>query len=327
MLQVREKIKTIDTHTMGEATRIVVEGFPEIKGNTMLEKKIYVSKHYDHIRKLLMNEPRGHKDMFGAIITEQCNPNCDIGVLFMDGGSYLNMCIHGTIGTVTMCVSKGYIEKKEEILIDAPVGIIRCKMTYSENGCVESVTVTNVPSFVLYENIELDITQVGKVSAQIAFGGSFFGIIAAEELGLNIDLTEKEKIVSIALEAREKMNRHFSIKHPIIENINTVDLIEISKKVTNNHYRNVVVFGDGQIDRSPCGTGTCAKMATLQLLEGEEVINESIIGSQFIGKVERNVELENYNAIIPSITGRAWITGEHTFILEQTDIFPLGFKI
>lgn len=327
MLQYKEKIKTIDTHTMGEATRIVVGGFPKIIGSTMLEKKLYVSEHYDYVRKLLMNEPRGHRDMFGAIITEPCNDNCDIGVLFMDSGSYLNMCVHGTIGTVTMCVSKGYIEKKENILIDAPVGIIQCKVEYSESGEIQNVTITNVPSFVLYDKVNIHLTQVGNVSAKVAFGGSFFGILSAEELGLNLEITEKAKIVSIALEAREKLNTLLKIKHPTIEGINTVDLIEISKKISDTHYKNVVVFGDGQIDRSPCGTGTCAKMATLPLEPGEEIINESIIGSKFIGKVVEKTKVGDYDAIIPSITGRAWITGEHTFILEESDIFPLGFKI
>ena len=319
-------LETIDTHTMGEATRIVVNGFPDIVGETMMEKKEYVKENYDHLRKLLMNEPRGHKDMFGSILTEPCNEKCDIGIIFMDSGSYLNMCGHGTIGTVTMCLTKGIIHKKELISVDTPSGIIECR-AYFKGDQVESIEFTNVPAFILHKGLSIKLNDIGDVSVDIAFGGSFFGIINSSDIGVNIDLSDKQRILELATEARDYINEHIHIEHPTIPNIRTVDLIEITNKISDNHYKNVVVFGDGQIDRSPCGTGTCAKMAALELEPGASIIQESIIGSTFEGKVLGKTKIAEIDAIIPAIKGSAWITGEHRFILQEADIYAEGFAI
>ena len=319
-------LETIDTHTMGEATRIVINGFPEIVGETMMEKKEYVKENYDHLRKLLMNEPRGHKDMFGSILTEPCNEKCDIGIIFMDSGSYLNMCGHGTIGTVTMCLTKGIIPKKELIYVDTPSGIIECR-AYFKGEQVESIEFTNVPAFILHKGLSIKLNDIGNVSVDIAFGGSFFGIINSSDIGVNIDLSDKQRIIELATEARDYINEHIHIEHPTIPNIRTVDLIEITNKISDNHYKNVVVFGDGQIDRSPCGTGTCAKMAALELEPGASIIQESIIGSTFEGKVLGKTKIAEIDAIIPAIKGSAWITGEHRFILQEADIYAEGFAI
>ena len=319
-------LETIDTHTMGEATRIVINGFPDIVGETMMEKKEYVKENYDHLRKLLMNEPRGHKDMFGSILTEPCNEKCDIGIIFMDSGSYLNMCGHGTIGTVTMCLTKGIIPKKELIYVDTPSGVIECR-AYFKGDQVESIEFTNVPAFILHKGLSIKLNDIGDVSVDIAFGGSFFGIINASDIGVNIDLSDKQRILELATEARDYINEHIHIEHPTIPNIRTVDLIEITNKISDNHYKNVVVFGDGQIDRSPCGTGTCAKMAALELEPGASIIQESIIGSTFEGKVLGKTKIAEIDAIIPAIKGSAWITGEHRFILQEADIYAEGFAI
>lgn len=319
-------IETIDTHTMGEATRTVISGFPEILGETMMEKKEFVRENYDHLRKLLMNEPRGHKDMFGSILTAPTNSKCDIGIIFMDSGSYLNMCGHGTIGTLTMCLTKGIIPKKELIYIDTPSGIIECR-AFFKGDSVESIEFTNVPAFILHKDVEITLKDFGKIPVDIAFGGSFFGIINSELLGLEIDLVNKQQILDLATEARNYINNNMEIQHPTMSSINTVDLIEISNKLGSNHYKNVVVFGNGQIDRSPCGTGTCAKMAALNLKPGDSIIQESIIGSTFEGKVISRTEVGGYDAIIPVIKGSAWITGEHKFILQESDIYAEGFSI
>lgn len=326
MVKVIFSIETIDTHTMGEATRTVISGFPEILGETMMEKKEFVRENYDHLRKLLMNEPRGHKDMFGSILTSPTNPKCDIGIIFMDSGSYLNMCGHGTIGTLTMCLTKGIIPKKELIYIDTPSGIIECRAFFNGDS-VESIEFTNVPAFILHKEIEITLKDFGKVPVDIAFGGSFFGIINSELLSLEIDLVNKQQILDIATEARNYINNNIEIQHPTMPSINTVDLIEISNKLGDHHYKNVVVFGDGQIDRSPCGTGTCAKMAALNLKPGDSIIQESIIGSTFEGKVISKTEVGGYDAIIPAIKGSAWITGEHKFVLHESDIYAEGFSI
>ncbi|MBM7608789.1 proline racemase [Lysinibacillus composti] len=320
------EIKTIDTHTVGEVTRIVVDGFPEITGNTMMEKKSFIMENYDHIRKLLMNEPRGHKDMFGAIIVKPANKQCDIGVIFMDSGSYLNMCGHGTIGTVTMCLNRGLIERKDRVLVDTPSGIIECFVHY--NGeYVESVEFKNVPAFVLHKDLHLEVDGLGPIQLDIAFGGSFFAIVNSNELNIKIDLNNKQEIIKYASLIRKYINTNIEIKHPFIEEIKSVDLVEISEKIADNHFKNVVVFGNEQIDRSPCGTGTCAKMATLSLDEGETIIQESIIGSKFIGKILDKTNVGDYEAIIPTIQGSAWIIGEHKFMLHSSDIYPEGFVV
>lgn len=320
------EIKTIDTHTVGEATRIVVKGFPEIVGETMMGKKNFVKENYDHLRMLLMNEPRGHKDMFGSILVEPVNQQCDIGVIFMDSGDYLNMCGHGTIGTVTMCINTGLIEKKDKVLVDTPSGIVECSIYYDRDE-VESVEFKNVPAFVLHKDLKIELDKLGTIQLDIAFGGSFFAIINASELKVEIDLQNKQEILKYSKIIRDYVNENVSIKHPLIEGITSVDLVEISEKLTNNHYKNVVVFGNEQIDRSPCGTGTCAKMATLSLNEGDTIIQESIIGSQFTGRILGRTNVGDFEAIIPSIRGAAWITGEHKFVLQNKDIYPEGFVV
>lgn len=320
------EIQTIDTHTVGEATRIVVDGFPEIVGETMMEKKNYVSKNYDYLRKFLMNEPRGHKDMFGAILTEPSNKECDLGVIFMDSGSYLNMCGHGTIGVVTMSINKGFIPKKERVFIDAPSGIIECHVYY-DNDLVESVELINVPSFTVHKDLKIEVHELGKISVDIAFGGSFFVIVDKAELGIDIELNNISKLINASEKIKNYINEKIKVEHPYLKEINTVDLVEISEKLSYNHYKNVVIFGNNQVDRSPCGTGTCAKIATLGLSPGSEIIQESIIGSKFLGKVLDTVEIGEYEGIIPSVRGSAWITGEHKFLLQNCDIYSEGFAL
>ncbi|HJB78072.1 MAG TPA: proline racemase family protein [Candidatus Nosocomiicoccus stercorigallinarum] len=320
------EIQTIDTHTVGEATRIVVDGFPEIVGETMMEKKNYVSKNYDYLRKFLMNEPRGHKDMFGAILTEPSNKECDLGVIFMDSGSYLNMCGHGTIGVVTMSINKGFIPKKERVFIDSPSGIIECYVYY-DNDLVESVELINVPSFTVHKDLKIEVHELGKISVDIAFGGSFFVIVDKAELGIDIELNNISKLINASEKIKNYINEKIKVEHPYLKEINTVDLVEISEKLSYNHYKNVVIFGNNQVDRSPCGTGTCAKIATLGLSPGSEIIQESIIGSKFLGKVLDTVEIGEYEGIIPSVRGSAWITGEHKFLLQNCDIYSEGFAL
>lgn len=326
MSSYKYEIKTIDTHTVGEATRIVVDGFPKIFGETMMEKKNFVKENYDHLRMLLMNEPRGHKDMFGSILVEPINPLCDLGVIFMDSGDYLNMCGHGTIGTVTMCINTGLIEKKDKVLVDTPSGIVECSIYYNGDE-VEAVEFKNVPAFVLHKDLKIELNGLGIVKVDIAFGGSFFAIVNASELKIVVDLQNKQEILKYSKDIRDYVNANIDIQHPLIEGIKSVDLVEISEKITNSHYKNVVVFGNDQIDRSPCGTGTCAKMATLTLDEGDIIIQESIIGSQFTGRILGKTNVGDYEAIIPAIRGAAWITGEHKFILQNKDIYPQGFVV
>ena len=326
MVIVENAIRTIDAHTMGEAARIVVDGIPEIYGTSMMEKKNYMQTKMDDIRKLLMHEPRGHLNMFGAILTEPCNPACQLGVLFMDSGGYLNMCGHGTIAAVTIAINQGLIAQQDKVLLDTPSGVVECHVTY-ENGKVKEVSFINVPAFLLQKNVSVLVEGIGQVHMDIAFGGSFFAIVDAHQLHLTLDIDEQDQIAALGIAIRKAANEQLTVEHPEIPAINTIDLVEFSLEVGKNHYKNTVVFGDGQIDRSPCGTGTCAKLATLTLAEGEEIIQESIIGSRFIGTVVKHTTVQDLQAIIPKITGSAWMTGVHQFSLEATDPYAEGFLL
>ena len=275
-------IQAIDSHTAGEATRIVVGGIPNIKGNTMPEKKQYLEDHLDHIRTAIMLEPRGHNDMFGSVMTQPCDPDADFGIIFMDGGGYLNMCGHGSIGAMTVAVETGVVPMEEpvtKVVMEAPAGIIKGDVKV-ENGKVQSVSIFNVPAFLYKKDQEVELPGVGKVKFDISFGGSFFAIVHASQLGLKIEPKNAAKLTDMAMELRDIINREIEIQHPTLEHIKTVDLVEIWDEPTNEKatYKNVVIFGQGQVDRSPCGTGTSAKLATLhargELKEGEKFVYE-----------------------------------------------------
>ncbi|MCY8055947.1 proline racemase family protein [Bacillus inaquosorum] len=319
-------IETIDAHTMGEAARIVVGGIPKIQGKSMMEKKHFMIARMDHIRKLLMHEPRGHLNMFGAILTEPCHSKCDLGVLFMDSGSYLNMCGHGTIASITIAINNGLIDRKDKVLLDTPSGIVECHVVY-EKEKVKEVSFINVPAFLLEKDINVYVENIGYLTIDVAFGGSFFAIVDAEQLSLELNIEEQDKIATLGMAIRRAANEQLNIRHPDIPEINKIDLVEFSLELGKNHYKNAVVFGDGQIDRSPCGTGTCAKLSTLELKPGEYIIQESIIGSKFKGTVIDYTKVGDFRAIIPKITGAAWMTGIHKFSLEATDPYKEGFLL
>ena len=326
MVIVDNFIQTIDAHTMGEAARIVIDGIPEINGDTMMQKKHYMQSEMDTIRKLLMHEPKGHLNMFGAILTQPCNSECDLGVLFMDSGGYLNMCGHGTIAAVTVAINQGLIEKKDNVLLDTPSGIVECHIVY-DNGRVKEVSFINVPAFLLKKNVSVLVENVGYINMDIAFGGSFFAIVDAKQFNFELTIDEQDQIAALGMAIRKAANEQLVIAHPEIPEINTIDLVEFSLEVEKNHYKNTVVFGDGQIDRSPCGTGTCAKLATLDLKIGEQIIQESIIGSKFKGTIVDHTEVQDFKAIVPKITGSAWMTGIHKFSLDATDPYIEGFLL
>lgn len=326
-MEILEKyIQTIDAHTMGEAARIVVDGIPKIQAHSMMEKKLYMQSEMDDVRKLLMHEPRGHLNMFGAILTEPCSPECDLGVLFMDSGGYLNMCGHGTIATVTVAINNGLIPKKDKVLLDTPSGLVECHVVF-KNEKVKEVSFINVPAFLFKKNSTVLVENIGYVNMDIAFGGSFFAIVDAKQFNLKLNIEEQDKIAELGMAIRKAANEQLAVSHPKIPEINTIDLVEFSLELGRHYYRNAVVFGNGQIDRSPCGTGTCAKLSTLNLKLGEQIIQESIIGSTFKGSVVDYIRVQNYEAIIPRITGSAWITGIHKFSLDETDPYKEGFLL
>lgn len=299
----------------------------------MPEKKQYLEDHLDHIRTAIMLEPRGHNDMFGSVMTQPCDPDADFGIIFMDGGGYLNMCGHGSIGAMTVAVETGVVPMEEpvtKVVMEAPAGIIKGDVKV-ENGKVQSVSIFNVPAFLYKKDQEVELPGVGKVKFDISFGGSFFAIVHASQLGLKIEPKNAAKLTDLAMELRDIINRDIEIQHPTLEHIKTVDLVEIWDEPTNEKatYKNVVIFGQGQVDRSPCGTGTSAKLATLhargELKEGEKFVYESILGTLFEGEIVGTTKVGEFDAVLPKITGSAYMTGFNNFLIDEDDPVKYGF--
>lgn len=333
--QYESSFVAVDTHTLGEFTRIIMSGFPKLEGNTMIEKKNFLAKHYDHLRKSLMFEPRGHHDMFGALVTDPVNPEADFGVIFMDTGEYLNMCGHGTIGTVTAVIESGLIQAKEpftEVVLEAPAGLIRTKAEV-KNGKVVSVTLTNVPAFLYKQGLKTVVD--GKViTYDISFGGSFFAIIDAEQPSIATHVEPKTIpfFQDLGMKVLEAVNREVKVQHPTLD-ITSVDLAEFYCHTDSEgcDRRNVVIFGDHMADRSPCGTGTSAKLATLhakgEIEVGTPFVYESFIGSKFKGVILKETKIGDYNAVIPQITGSAYVTGLATYVIDGDDPLKYGFQV
>jgi len=208
-------IHAIDSHTMGEPTRIITGGIPNIKGNTMAEKKTYLEENLDHLRTATMLEPRGHNDMFGSIITQPTNDEADFGIIFMDGGGYLNMCGHGSIGAVTVAIETGMVDKQEpttNVVMDTPAGIVRATAKV-ENDRVKEVSIVNVPAFLYKRDVQIEMPEIGTVTFDISFGGSFFAIVNAKQLGLKVEPKNTQKITEIALKMRDIINETIEIQH------------------------------------------------------------------------------------------------------------------
>ena len=336
-MKIKKSIHAIDSHTMGEPTRIVTSGMPKIHGKTMAEKKEYLEKNLDYIRTAIMNEPRGHNDMFGSVLMEPVSEKADFGIVFMDGGGYLNMCGHGSIGAASAIVETGMVDVTEpitKIVLESPAGLIKADVRV-EDDIVKDATITNVPSFLFKRDFTVNVPDVGEVTLDIAFGGSFFAIVDVEQPSLKLDICPEnaQQIKEIGIKIRDEVNKSIIVSHPYLDHIKTVDLVEFYGPAKNSQasLQNVVVFGSGQVDRSPCGTGTSAKLATLvakgRLKFNEDFVYESITGTMFKGKAVEPVKIGEYDGIIPQITGRAYVTGFNHFIINDEDPLKYGFKL
>ena len=324
----------VDSHTMGEPTRIILKGFPRLTGRTMMERKQYLARNFDHFRTALMLEPRGHKDMFGALITDPATPGADLGVIFMENSGYLNMCGHGSIGTATVAVETGLVPVEEPftyLTLDAPAGLVRARV-WVEKGRAREVSLVNVPAFVYREELTVPVPGFGEIPCDIAFGGSFFALVDAAKVGLNVCGGHLAALTELGMGLMEAINRTVSVRHPELD-IRGVDLVEFFSPADDDraNLKNVVVFGDRQIDRSPCGTGTSAKLACLYhkglLKMGEPFVYESITGTLFRGVVAGETRVGDYPAVIPEITGSAYITGVNQLILNSDDPEKYGFLV
>lgn len=325
---------TIDTHTGGNPTRTVISGLPKLKGETMSEKMLYMEENFDHYRKFLMNEPRGHGVMSGALIVDACHPEADVGVIYIETGGYLPMCGHDTIGCCTALIEAGLvdvIEPKTTLKLDTPAGLIHVDIKV-ENGKAKEVTFANAPSFLL-KTVQVEMPELGVFNCDIAYGGNFYGIISAEDVNLNLVPRHSTEIINLGIEIRNKINREHEIIHPEYPFINGLTHIEFYTAPTHEtaDAKNTVVVPPGGIDRSPCGTGTSAKLATMftkdEIGIDEPFVYESIVGSLFTGRVLSAGNIGNLVSIIPEVSGSAFIMGMHKFFYNERDPLKEGFLL
>ena len=338
MIKFERIIDCIDAHTAGEPLRIIKSGVPPIKGNTMLEKRKYFKKNYDNIRKLLMLEPRGHSGMYGCIITSSVTKDGDIGVLFTHNDGLSTMCGHGIIAVTKVAIETGILEIEnssyKKVKIDTPAGRV-VAIAELENGFVKNVKFNNVPSFVYKEDLELNMDDYGKVTINIVFGGAFYVFVSASEFNLKVEPKFLSKLVEIGMKLKYKVMDIIKVEHPIEKDLNgiygtifTEPLINKRNKIIS---KNVCVFADGQVDRSPTGTGTGARVALLNkkgfMDKKHELINKSIIDTIFTGRIVEFNKIQKFNSIIPQIEGNANIIGFNKIVLEPDDPLSNGFRI
>lgn len=322
----------VDSHTEGMPTRVITGGVGEIPGATMNDKRLYFMEHLDDIRLFLMNEPRGHPAMSGAILQPSTRADADWGVVYIEVSGCLPMCGHGTIGVATVLVETGMVEVHEPITtirLDTPAGLVIATVAVTD-GHADSVTIENVPSYVERLDATIDVPGYGPVSYSIAFGGNFYAMVELEPLGLDFDRANQQAIITAGLAIMEAINAETPPVHPEIEGVNHCHHVEfIAAGSTAEYSRHAMAIYPGWFDRSPCGTGTSARMAELwgrgELGLNEDFVNESFIGSTFTGRLIRETEVAGIPAVIPTITGRAWVTGIGQYLLDPSDPFPTGF--
>lgn len=324
----------IDGYTAGNPVRLIKAPKPALKGNSMFERRAYFQKHYDWIRKGLVFEPRGHDLMSGGFYYAPINPENDVAVLFIETSGCLPMCGHGLIGIVTILLEKNLIRPKKLRLlkVETPAGLVKAYYETKEDKVV-SVKFTNVPSFLYLEGIKVNIAKLGQLTVDVAFGGNFYAIVDRQENYTDISDYNVSELIEMGRELRSKVNESQQIRHPLNRNIDGCShvLWTGTRTVLEAHARNAVLYGEKSIDRSPCGTGTCARMAQLyakgKLTLNSPFVHESIIGSTFTGTILEETMIKQYRAIVPSIQGSATITGYNKIILDPEDPYVEGFQV
>ena len=317
-------LAAVDSHTEGMPTRVVTGGVGTIPGATMLERKLHFERELDDLRLLLMREPRGHSAMSGAILQPPTREDADWGVLFIEVSGCLPMCGHGTIGVATVLVETGMVEVTEPetvVRLDTPAGLIVVRVAV-EGGRARSVTLRNVPSFLLERDRDLG----GGLRGDIAFGGNFYALVPAADAGVEVDAARADELIARGLEIMAAVNAGGAPAHP-----NDPRIAGCRHVVFHDGNRNATAIHPGWLDRSPCGTGTSARMAALhargELAIGEAFVNESVIGTRFTGRLVEETRVGSFAAVIPEITGRAWVTGMGQYLLDAEDPFPAGFAL
>ncbi|MDX1554468.1 MAG: 4-hydroxyproline epimerase [Xanthomonadales bacterium] len=326
----------IDAHTCGNPVRLIYKGAPQLEGASMLDKRAHFLAEYDWIRTGLMYEPRGHDMMSGAILYPPTRDDCDAALLFIETSGCLPMCGHGTIGTVTIAIEHGLLGPREPGVarLETPAGLVTAHFQ-EEHGKVRSVRIANVPSFLHSEGLEVDCPELGgALKVDVAYGGNFYAIVEPQDHYGDLAELRASDIVRISPLLRERLNEKYEFVHPELEQVAGLTHIMWTgtPRVDGSHARNAVFYGESAIDRSPCGTGTSARLAHLaargKLKVGDTFVHESIIGSQFVGRVESAVKVGHFDAIIPSVEGWARIYGHNVITVDpQDDPYWAGFSV
>jgi trans-L-3-hydroxyproline dehydratase len=328
-------IRTIDAHAAGEPLRLIIDGVPAPDGATMLEKRTWAMKRLDHFRRSLMLEPRGHTDMYGALLTDTVSPGAHAGVLFMHNEGWSTMCGHGVIAVATIAIERGLIGPDlDEIRFDTPAGPVVARATVDRRHAttrVEAVSFVNVPSFVFEAG--LPVTIGGRTfPVDIAFGGAFYAIVDGETAGVPVAAARLPELRALGMSIAREVERLRRVVHPEDEGLQGIyGTIFTGPPQGEADLRNVTVFADAEVDRSPCGTGTSAVMAVLAemgiLADDAPFVHESVVGTTFTGRIVGRRPVGDRAAIVPSIEGSAWITGEHTFLIDGDDPLRAGFRL
>jgi 4-hydroxyproline epimerase len=326
----------IDAHTCGNPVRVVTSGKPQLDGETMLDRREHFQREFDWMRTALMLEPRGHAMMSGSMLYPSNRDDCDIGVLYIETSGCLAMCGHGTIGTVTIAIEKGLVKPRTagELHLETPAGKVVASYT-EEAGRVKSVKLINVPSYLHSQGLNVDCPELGgELKVDVAYGGAYYAIVDPQTHYRDLEDLSAGDILRISPLLRDRLNAKYNFVHPQDPRINSLSHLEWTGKPrqAGSDSRNAVFYGDAAIDRSPCGTGTSARMAQLaaqgKLAKGDRFVHESYIGSQFTGQIEDITRVGDYPAIIPSIEGWARIYGENTITVDpEDDPYWRGFLV
>lgn len=329
-------VGVVDYHTAGEPFRIVVSGGPALPGDTALERRAAAAEHADDVRRLLVNEPRGHADMYGCFVTPPDDDGGDIGVVFFHKDGYSTACGHGTIALVTWAVESGRIAGAGEtrrVVVDAPSGRLETRAELVD-GRVAAVSFVNVPSYVSGRQIPVQLAD-GVIGIDVAYGGAFYASVNVADLGMTIEPANLGAFIALGREVKEILDTNEAVDHPVDARLSglygTVFYEGMGHRGDGLHQRNVTVFADGEVDRSPCGTGTSARLAILdsraQLARGETLIHQGILGTTFTGRVVGNSSVGGLHGVVTEIRGAAYRIGHGVFTLDERDPLGLGFQL
>jgi len=333
-MRTKRVFHAVDSHTEGMPTRVITGGVGVIPGASMAERRVYFRDHLDHIRRLLMNEPRGHAAMSGAILQPPTRPDADWGVLFIEVSGLLPMCGHGTIGVATVLVETGMVEVVEPVTtvrLEVPAGLVVVDVAV-QDGMAMSATLRNVPSYADRLDARVVVPGHGEIRYDLAYGGNFYAIVDLDAYGLPFDRKAKNEILDAGLATMRAINAADEPVHPEDDRIRGCHHVYFTAAGSDAHHsRHAMAIHPGWFDRSPCGTGTSARMAQLhargELPLGRDFVNESFIGTRFVGRLLEETAVGGRRAVVPSITGRAWVTGTAQYFLDPRDPFPEGFEL